>query len=140
MAQSRVEIRRQHGWGWGSNLHGEIKAPAGNDFMAITAGYDFSVALSKYAAWISRVVSKTGKPGKPATISGRGFSTTNLPNKVYFSTGILPHFLIYLASVKSSAKDKLLINIPKKCQSGKTYFVRVLVNGQTSNTLTFKVK
>ncbi len=128
--------------GWGNKDRGQIDVPVGNDFTAISGGSYAGLALSKYAAWISRISSKTRKPGKPAKIFGRGFvATTNQKfNRVYFSTGHWPDTITYQAKLKSASIGHLVIIIPPKCHSGVIYNVSAAVKGQTSNMVPFLVK
>jgi len=81
---------------------------------------------------ISSISSKTGRSGKPATINGSGFSASTSGNKVYFGKS--------LATVKKATPTKLTVTIPTKCRSGKTYAVKVVSGGQTSNLVDFKVR
>jgi len=81
---------------------------------------------------INSITSKTSKPGKPATINGSGFSTAKSENKVYFGKT--------LAILKKATATKLTVTIPTKCRSRKTYEVKVVSDGVTSNVVIFKAK
>ncbi len=92
----------------------------------------YRIAKLTLGPTITSITSKTGKPGKTATINGGGFSASKTNNKVYFGK--------YSATVTKASTSKITIKIPTKCKSGKTYGVYVNVMGTKTNTIQYKVK
>jgi len=80
---------------------------------------------------ITRITSRTGRPGDTATIRGKGFAKSLKQNAVYFGTS--------KAKIKSAKATILKVQIPKKCPKGPVG-VRAVVNGEASNILQFVVK
>ncbi|MEW6368682.1 MAG: IPT/TIG domain-containing protein [Acidobacteriota bacterium] len=87
---------------------------------------------SATAPHISRIRSRTGKPGSTATISGTGFSPTAAKNKVYFGTAS--------ARLTRASATSLKVRIPAKLKKGSTVGVYVSVDGINSNTVSFRVR
>ncbi|MEW6365781.1 MAG: fibronectin type III domain-containing protein [Acidobacteriota bacterium] len=81
---------------------------------------------------ITSIKSKKGKPGAAATIYGSGFSSSAASNTVYFGK--------LKVTPKSASLSRLDVTIPSKCRSGKTYKVKVVSGGLTSNVVSYKVK
>lgn len=80
---------------------------------------------------ISRIKSKTAKPGSTATILGTGFSPTTSNNKVFFGTKP--------AKIAKAKTTSLKVTIPKKARKG-TVSVQVEVGGNRSNSFVFLIK
>ncbi|MEW6365784.1 MAG: IPT/TIG domain-containing protein [Acidobacteriota bacterium] len=81
---------------------------------------------------ITSIKSKKGKPGTAATIYGSGFSASPASNTIYFGK--------LKVTPKSASSGRLNLTIPSKCRSGKTYKVKVVSGGLTSNVISYKLK
>lgn len=79
---------------------------------------------------ITKIAPKTGTPGSTVTIIGSGFSTNKKLDTVYFSSK--------KTNVSKAAATKLSVKIPRGLAG--SVGVRVVVNGNTSNTFQFQVK
>ncbi|MEW6366948.1 MAG: YCF48-related protein [Acidobacteriota bacterium] len=80
---------------------------------------------------ITRIKSRTSKPGSAATIYGSGFSPDKTKNIVYFGKS--------KGTVNSASPSRLKVSIPKKLKKG-TVSVYAVVDGTKSNTVPFVVK
>ncbi|MEW6364629.1 MAG: leucine-rich repeat domain-containing protein [Acidobacteriota bacterium] len=81
---------------------------------------------------ITSIKSKKGKPGAPASIYGLNFSPSAASNIVYFGK--------LKATPKKASTARLDVTIPAKCRSGRTYKVKVVSGGVSSNVVSFKVR
>ncbi|MEW6365807.1 MAG: kelch repeat-containing protein [Acidobacteriota bacterium] len=90
-----------------------------------------TVTVTSAGPTITRIKSKTSKPGSSATIYGAGFSATPSQNTVYFGKK--------KAAVKKARATSLQVTIPSKAKKG-SVGVYVVVNGKNSNTVQFTVK
>ncbi|MEW6368415.1 MAG: IPT/TIG domain-containing protein [Acidobacteriota bacterium] len=110
-----------------------VYQPVANPYVVNNAHEDHLVTVSFAPAGgptISRVKSKTSKPGSSATIHGSGFATDAKKDLIYFGKK--------KATVKKATTGKLTVTIPK-VKKGQVE-VYVMVNGSKSNTVQFQVK
>ncbi|MEW6367231.1 MAG: C10 family peptidase [Acidobacteriota bacterium] len=140
---------------WYQGLAGDTSTPVGTDSssyttvaLAATAYFwtrvtnacgtaDSSTATITVTAGcpgcptITRIKSKTSKPGSSATIRGNNFSADASKIKVYFGTR--------LAKITRARLTSIKVEIPKRCRKG-ICEVRVIVDGKESNHYRFEIK
>ncbi len=117
-------------------------APAGNDSLAFRltvsdgalSGSDdvvVTVGAGSTGPVISSISSKKRSPGGSATLNGTGFSSNVKSNTVWFGSA--------RARIKSASPTRLKVRIPKSLHAGSTVDVSVVVGGQRSNLVSFRL-